>query len=141
MKQDDDDTDWAISKNECEDLGKSTLSSDIDEDDLENQQEVLHLDKARCDKAIKTTRVPPPKKRSRADTVIARSSLPNLRHPARAMAPPLLKRQSQPSTYHASLTLYRRSRIPRLVETRRFLNKNPVVVITTFPNTKRLLLR
>jgi hypothetical protein len=36
MKQDDDDTDWEISKNECEDLGKSTLSSDIDEDDLEN---------------------------------------------------------------------------------------------------------
>jgi len=31
--------------------------------------------------------------RARADTVIARTSLPNLRHPARAMAPPLLKRQ------------------------------------------------
>jgi hypothetical protein len=37
--------------------------------------------------------VPPPKKRSRADTVIARAPLPNLRHPARAIAPPLLKCQ------------------------------------------------
>ena len=93
MKQDDDDTDREISENECEDLGESTLSSDIEEDDLDKQQEVLHLDQARRDKTIRTTRVPPPKKRSRADTVIARTSLPNLRHPAGAMAPPLLKRQ------------------------------------------------
>jgi hypothetical protein len=93
MKQDDDDTDREISENECEDLGESTLSSDIEEDDLDNQQEVLHLDQARRDKTIRTTRVPPPKKRSRADTVIARTSLPNLRHPAGAMVPPLLKRQ------------------------------------------------
>jgi hypothetical protein len=35
----------------------------------------------------------PPKKWSCADTVIARTSLPNLRHPAGAMAPRLLKRQ------------------------------------------------
>jgi len=93
MMQDDNDTNWEISENECEDLGESTLSSDIEEDDLDNQQEVLHQDQARCDKTIQTTRVPPPRKRSRADTVIARYSLPNLRHPAGAMAPPLLKRQ------------------------------------------------
>jgi hypothetical protein len=37
--------------------------------------------------------VPPPKKQSRADTVIARTPLPNLRHPTGAIAPPLLKRQ------------------------------------------------
>jgi len=42
---------------------------------------------------MRTTRVPLPKKRNRADTVIARTSLPNERHPAGAMAPRLLKRQ------------------------------------------------
>jgi len=93
MNQDDNDTDLEISKNESEDLGESTLSSDIEEDDLDNQREVLHLDQARRDKTMRTTRVPPAKTRSRADTVIAHTSLPNLRHPAGAMAPPLLKRQ------------------------------------------------
>jgi hypothetical protein len=93
MKQDDDDVEREISNDESEDLGESTLSSDIEEDDLDIRQEVLHLDQARRDKTIRTTRVPPPKKRSRADTVIARAPLPNLRHPAGAIAPPLLKRQ------------------------------------------------
>jgi len=93
MKQDDDNTNQGISENECEDLGESTLSSDIEEDDLDNQQEVLLLDQACRDKTIRTTRVPPPKKRSRADTVIAHTSLPNLPYPAGAMVPPLLKRQ------------------------------------------------
>jgi len=93
IKQDDDDTDQELSEDECEDLGESTLSSDIKEDDLDNQQEVLYLDQARRDKSIRTTRVPLPKKQSRADTVIARTSLPNLRHLAGALAPPLLKRQ------------------------------------------------
>ena len=93
MKHDADDTEREISENECEDLGESTLSSDIVEDNLDNQQQVLHLDQARRDKTIRTTSLPPPKKRSRADTVIARTSLPNLRHPAGAMAPPLLKCQ------------------------------------------------
>jgi len=93
MKQDDNDTDREISENESGDLGESTLSSDIEEDDLDNQQEVLHQDQACCDMTMQTTRVPPPKQRSRADTVIARTSLPNLRHPAGAMAPPLLKCQ------------------------------------------------
>ena len=87
MKQDDDDIDREISNDESEDLGESTLSSDIEEDDLDIRQEVLHLDQARRDKTIRTTRVPPPKKRSRADTVIARAPLPNLRHPAGAIAP------------------------------------------------------
>ena len=65
----------------------------MEEDDLDNQPENLHLDQARRDKTIRTTRVPLPKTRSRADTVIARTSLPNLRHPAGAIAPPLLKHQ------------------------------------------------
>jgi hypothetical protein len=91
MKQDDNNTDWEISENESEDLGESTLSSDIEEDGLDNQHKVLHLDLAHRDETIPTTSVPPPKKRSSADTDIAHTSLPNLRHPAGAMPPPLLK--------------------------------------------------
>jgi len=93
VMQDDNDTDREISENESQDIRESTLSCNIEEDDLDSQQEVQHLDHARCDETIRTTRVPPPKKRSRADTVIARTSLPNLRHPARAIAPSLLRRQ------------------------------------------------
>jgi len=53
MKQDSDDTDREeISDDDSEDTGESTLSSDIEEDDLDNQQEVLHLDQARRDKII-----------------------------------------------------------------------------------------
>ena len=69
------------------------MSSDIEEDDLDNQQEVVHPDQVCRDKIIPTTRVPQPKKRNLADTVIARTALPNLRHPAGAMSPPLLQRQ------------------------------------------------
>jgi len=93
MKQDDNNTDQENSENKSEDPGECTLSSDIEEDDFDNQQEVLHVDQAHRDKTIRTTWVPLPKKQSCADTVIARTSLSNLRHPARAIAPPLLKRQ------------------------------------------------
>jgi len=94
MKQDDDYTDREeISDDTSENPGESTLSSDIKEDDLDNWQEVLHLDEAFHDYIIRTTKVPQPKKRNRADTVMARTSLPNLRHQAGAMAPPLLKCQ------------------------------------------------
>jgi len=94
IKQDDDNTDReeTIDDN-SEDPGESTLSSDIEEDELDNQQQVLHLHQVHHDTIIRTTRVPLPKKWNRADTVIARTSLPNLQHPAGAMAPPLLKRQ------------------------------------------------
>jgi len=93
MKQDDDDTDWEISENKSEDPGVSTLWSDIEEDDLDHQPEVLYLHQARRDKAIWTTSVPPPIKRSCADTVIECTSLPNLRHLAGTIPPPLLKLQ------------------------------------------------
>jgi hypothetical protein len=54
MKQDDDDTDREeISDDESEVFVESTLSSDIEEDDLDNQQEVLHLDQARRDKMLR----------------------------------------------------------------------------------------
>ena len=94
MEHDDDDTDWdEINEDNSDEAGESTLSSDIEEDDLDNQQEVLHLNQACHDKMIRTTRVPLPKKRNHADTVIAPTSLPNLQHPAGAIAPPLLKHQ------------------------------------------------
>jgi len=94
MTQVDDDTDREeISNDDGEDVREFTLSFDIEEDDLDNQQEVLHLDQGGRDRIIRTTRVPLPKKWNCADTVIARTSLPNLRHPARAMALPLLKLQ------------------------------------------------
>ena len=93
----DDDTDQDIgddeSEGESEDTGETTLSSDITEDNLDHQQQALLLGQARWDKSSRTTRVPLPKKRSRADTVIARSLLPNPRKPPGSMAPPLLKHQ------------------------------------------------
>jgi hypothetical protein len=54
MKQDNDDIDREISNDESQDLGESTLSSNIKEDDLDIRQEVLHLDQARRDKTIQT---------------------------------------------------------------------------------------
>jgi len=93
MKEDDDDIDREISNDKSEDPGESTLLSDIEEDDLDMRQEVLHLDQAHRDKTIRTTRVPLPKKRSRADTVIAHAPLPNLQHPVGAIASPWLKHQ------------------------------------------------
>jgi len=91
-----DDTDQDIgdgkSEGKSEDTEESTLSSDIEEDDLDHQQEVLLLSQARRDKSLRTTRVPLPKKRSCADTVIARPLLPNSRKPPGSIAPPLLKR-------------------------------------------------
>jgi hypothetical protein len=52
MKQDDYDTNPEISDNESEDPGQSTLSSNIEEDDLAIRQEVLQLDQPRRDKTI-----------------------------------------------------------------------------------------
>ena len=78
MMQHDNDTDWEISNNEIEDPEESALSSDIEEDILYNQQEDLYQDQAHRDKTIRITQVPLPKKRSCADTLIARAVLPNL---------------------------------------------------------------
>jgi hypothetical protein len=58
MKQDDDDTNQEISNDKSEDLGVSTMFSDIEEDDLHYRHQVLHLDQARCDKKIRATWVP-----------------------------------------------------------------------------------
>jgi hypothetical protein len=98
MKQYDDDTTQQISENKCGDPGVPTLSSDIKEDDLGNQQKVLQLGEVRHDKTIRTSRVPLPKIWSHAVSVIARTSLPNMPHQARAIAPPLLKRQKLTTT-------------------------------------------
>jgi hypothetical protein len=92
MKLDDDDTNQEISNDESEHPGQSTVSSNIEEDDLDIWQQVVHLDQARSDKIKQTTSVSLPKKRSSTDTIIARAPLPNLRHPARAIAPVSLNR-------------------------------------------------
>jgi len=89
----DDETDQEIGDDDSEDTGQSTLSSDIDEDDLHHHQKVLHLGQACWDKSLRTTRVPLPKKRSCADTVIAHPPLANSRNLPAAMVPPQLKRE------------------------------------------------
>jgi len=93
MKQDDDTTNQEISNDESEDPRESTWSSDIEDNDLDNWQEVLHPDLAHRDKTIWSKGVPLPTTQSHADTIITRTPLPNLWHSARVIAPPLLKRQ------------------------------------------------
>jgi len=56
----DDETEQEIDDDDSEDSGESTLSSDIEEDDLDHQQEVLHLGQACQDMSLRTTRVPLP---------------------------------------------------------------------------------
>jgi hypothetical protein len=46
----DDETEQEIGNEDSEDTGESTVSSDLEEDDLHHQQEVLHLCQARHDK-------------------------------------------------------------------------------------------
>jgi hypothetical protein len=62
LNQDENNTDREISENKSEDLEDSTLSSNIEEDYLDNKQDVLHQDQAHCDRTLRTTRVPQPKK-------------------------------------------------------------------------------
>jgi len=89
----DDETNQEICDDDSEEAGESTSSSDIEEDHLDHQQEVLHLGQAGWDKSLRTIRVPLPKIQSCADTVIARPPLPNSQNLPVAMAPLLLKRQ------------------------------------------------
>jgi hypothetical protein len=93
INQYDHDPDREISNDKSEYPGKSTLSSNIEEDDVDIGQEVLHPEQAHRDKAMRATSVLQSKKCSRVDTVIARPPLPNLRHSVAAIAPPSLKRQ------------------------------------------------
>jgi len=58
VRKDDDETDWQISDDDSEGTGVSTLSSDIDEDDLEIQQLVRHVEQAHSDKTSTTIRIP-----------------------------------------------------------------------------------
>jgi hypothetical protein len=57
----DDETDQKIGDDESEDTGESTVSSDIEANDLDHQHEVLHLGQACRDKSLQITRVPLPK--------------------------------------------------------------------------------
>jgi len=103
MKHDDVDTDREIYTDGNDELQESTRSSDIDENELDNGQEVLHSDQMGREKPILTTRVPPPKKLSCADAVITSTSHPNLRNPVVAFPPALLKhRKSAINISHES---------------------------------------
>jgi len=88
------DSNQEIGDDETEDATESTLSSDIEEDDLEHRQEELWQGQACRDKSLRTTRVPLPMIRSHADNVIACPLLPNSRNPPATMAPQLLKCQT-----------------------------------------------
>jgi len=96
MEQDDD-TDQDIGDRESDgasqDTGEYILLSDIEEEDLDHQQQVLLLGQARRDKSLQTSRVPLPMTWSHANAVIARPLITNSRKPHASMAPPLLKRQ------------------------------------------------
>jgi len=76
MKRDDE-THPAIGNDRCEGTGESTLSSDIKEDNLNLQQEVLLQGLARWDKSWWPARDQMPNKWSRADTISARHLLQN----------------------------------------------------------------
>jgi hypothetical protein len=86
-------TNQEISDEDSEDTGEYTLIFDIQEDDLDHQQEVLHVCLARQDNSLGATRVPLPTKRNRADTVIVRPLHPISGNLPTAMTPPLFKRQ------------------------------------------------
>jgi hypothetical protein len=81
------------SEGECEVTAVTKLSSHIDDDNSDPQQQLLLLGLAHQDKSSQATRIPLRKKQSRANTVIARPLLPNPQKPPGSMAPPLLKRQ------------------------------------------------
>jgi len=93
LMNDDDDTNPQIADDDSENTGEYTFLSDINEDHLDHQQEVLHLGLMRQEKSLRTTRVPLPQKRGHADTVIACPLHPNCQNLPVAMAPPLLKCQ------------------------------------------------
>jgi hypothetical protein len=89
----DDETDQEIGDDDSEDTGEYTLLSDIEEDNLDHQQQVLHPGQARQDKSLRNTRVSRRKKQSCANNVIGRPPLQNSRNLPAAMAPPVLKHQ------------------------------------------------
>jgi len=92
LKQDDD-LNQEISDDGSDDPRESIIISDIEINNLDHQQQVLHVGQARRDKSLRTTRDPLPTQWCCTNTVIARPPLPNPRNPAGAMAPPMLKSQ------------------------------------------------
>jgi len=56
----DDETDQEIDDDDIDDTRESTISSDVEGDDLDHQTEVLDLGQARQDKSLRTRRVPLP---------------------------------------------------------------------------------
>jgi len=138
-------TDQEIGDGDSEDTGESTLSSHIEDDDLEHQQEVLHLGQEHWDKSLRTTKIPLPR-----NGAVPKLSLHSLlvQHPEiylRRWHYQCTNAKCHPSSMnYTCLTVHLPPGLMCFptspVETRIFQNPRPVV-IRTFPNTKRLVLR
>jgi hypothetical protein len=72
----DNETNEEIGVDDSEDTRESTISFDIEEDDLNHQHEVLHLGQAHQVKSLRTPGVLLPKKGSRGNTAIVRPLFP-----------------------------------------------------------------
>ena len=91
FKQDDDNTDCEITDRTSEYTGVPNLDPDIKEDNLDNQQEVLHLGEVCHNQKLQTSRVWLPPNVTSADTVIGPSPLQDLGNPAGPVRPLLLQ--------------------------------------------------
>jgi hypothetical protein len=86
-------TNLVIRDEECEDTWESILSFNIEVDNLDQQQKVLHLGQVCLDKSLCTSTVPLRKKQSCCDTAIACPPLLNSENLPGAMTPLLLNHQ------------------------------------------------
>ena len=89
----DDGTDQDIGDDHSDVTRESTWSSDIEGDDVDHQQKVLHLCQACRDKSLRTTSVSLLKIQCYAYSVIAHPPLRNSRNLPVVMIPPLLQRE------------------------------------------------
>lgn len=53
-----DETNQEIGDDDSEDNGESTISCDIEDDDLDHQRKIVHVGKAHRDKSLRSTSVP-----------------------------------------------------------------------------------
>jgi len=77
MKEDGN-TNREINIDESENTRESIVSSNIEEDNMDHQQQVLYLDQVHLDKSVQTTSVPLRMNQSSANTAIACPPPPNL---------------------------------------------------------------
>jgi len=98
------DTDQEISDGDSQDIRESTISSNINEANLNCQEEFPLLGQVCLDMLLHTTMFPLPMEFSQADTLIACPPLPNSQNPPGVMAPWMLKRQKSSLLNRSSKT-------------------------------------